>query len=43
MERAKEHSKLLSEVGLDFENLVGKNLLNYERVENEASVGLGLS
>ncbi|KAM0245628.1 hypothetical protein ACHAP5_005278 [Fusarium lateritium] len=43
MERAKEHSKFLSEVGLDFENLVGKDLLNFEPVEQEASVGLGLS
>ncbi|CAF3470002.1 exocyst complex component exo84 [Fusarium graminearum] len=43
MERAKEHSKLLSEVGLDFENLVGKNLMIYEPIDQGPSVGLGLS
>jgi hypothetical protein len=43
MERAKEHSKLLSEVGLDFENLVGKNLTIYEPIDQGPSVGLGLS
>ncbi|KAM0342842.1 hypothetical protein ACHAPU_009206 [Fusarium lateritium] len=42
LERAKEHVKFLSEVGLDFENLVGKDL-NYEPVEQPASIGLGLS
>ncbi|KAF4472077.1 Exocyst complex component EXO84 [Fusarium albosuccineum] len=45
MERAKEHAKKLSEVGLDFVNLVGRNLQSSEPVEQEATaaVGLGLS
>ncbi|KAH7145781.1 Cullin repeat-like-containing domain protein [Dactylonectria estremocensis] len=42
MERAKEHAKKLSEVGLDFMNLVGRDLVHVPE-KREAPVGLGLS
>ncbi|KAL2691886.1 exocyst complex component exo84 [[Neocosmospora] mangrovei] len=43
MDRAKEHAKKLSEVGLDFVNLVGRDLQSSGPVEEEAPIGLGLS
>lgn len=43
MDRAREHAKKLSEVGLDFVNLVGRNLQSSGPVEEEAPIGLGLS
>ncbi|UPK97658.1 hypothetical protein LCI18_008593 [Fusarium solani-melongenae] len=43
MDRAKEHAKKLSEVGLDFVNLVGRDLQSGGPVEEEAPIGLGLS
>lgn len=46
MDRAKEHSKMLSEVGLDFRNLVGQKVKakssESSGVQNKP-VGLGLS
>lgn len=41
IDRAKEHGKMMSEVGLDFRNLVGENLKPY--VTGTTAVGLGLS
>jgi exocyst complex component 8 len=41
MNQAKDHAKMLSEVGLDFKSLVGRNLDNSQRPIS--SVGLGLS
>ena len=41
MSRAKEHAKMLSEVGLDFKNLVGKNITTV--LDGAAPIGLGLS
>jgi exocyst complex component 8 len=41
MNQAKDHAKMLSEVGLDFKNLVGHNLDSTQ--SQESSVGLGLS
>ena len=55
MKRAKEHANMLSEVGLDFRNLVGQNMTatplaqaggnsdGKGQKEETASVGLGLS
>jgi hypothetical protein len=43
MDRAKEHAKKLSEVGLDFVNLVGRDLQSSGPVKEEAPIGLGLS
>lgn len=48
MDRAKEHSKMLSEVGLDFRNLVGQKVKATAPERNGAPhklalVGLGLS
>lgn len=44
MDRAKEHAKKLSEVGLDFMNLVGRDLVEVPAAEKESPpVGLGLS
>ncbi|KAM5348272.1 hypothetical protein ACJ41O_008096 [Fusarium nematophilum] len=43
MERAKEHARKLSEVGLDFMNLVGRNLQSSGPSPQETAVGLGLS
>jgi len=40
MNQAKDHAKMLSEVGLDFKNLVGRNLDSTK--PQESSVGLGL-
>jgi exocyst complex component 8 len=42
MERAKEHGKMLAEVGLDFKNLVGRDLESGS-VGTNSPVGLGLS
>jgi hypothetical protein len=44
MDRAKSHAKMLSDVGLDFRNLVGQKVKNTEQVTVAASgpVGLGL-
>lgn len=42
MNRAKEHAKMLSEVGLDFRNLVGNNISSANGT-GESPVGLGLS
>ena len=41
MDQAKDHAKMLSEVGLDFRNLVGRNV-STNGVAN-GPVGLGLS
>ncbi len=41
MNQAKDHAKMLSEVGLDFNNHVGRNLDNTQT--EGSSVGLGLS
>ncbi|KAB5523862.1 exocyst complex component EXO84 [Coniochaeta sp. 2T2.1] len=46
MNRAKEHAKMLSEVGLDFRNLVGKKVKGKESngvPDKPAGIGLGLS
>ncbi|KAH7328110.1 exocyst complex component EXO84 [Stachybotrys elegans] len=46
MDRAKTHAKLLSDVGLDFTNLVGKDIeeeANSFRQETQPRVGLGLA
>ena len=40
MNRAKEHEKMLSEVGLDFRNLVGRDM--GAPSANDGPVGLGL-
>lgn len=42
MNQAKDHAKMLSEVGLDFRNLVGQDM-NVPAVSNGSPVGLGLS
>lgn len=42
MNRAQEHAKMLSEVGLDFRNLVGKDVRR-ENAAGDTPVGLGLS
>jgi len=42
MSRAKEHAKMLSEVGMDFRNLVGQTIKTQSEAAN-APVGLGLS
>ncbi|KAJ4421197.1 exocyst complex component exo84 [Neurospora sp. IMI 360204] len=41
--RAKEHASMLSDVGLDFRNLVGRNVGTSATVSGGAPVGLGLS
>ena len=41
MNQAKEHAKMLSEVGLDFKNLIGRNV--GDPPSTGAGVGLGLS
>lgn len=41
LERSKEHAKVLNEVGLDFMNLVGKDLVVRDVVVE--GVGLGLA
>ncbi|KAI5463259.1 Cullin repeat-like-containing domain protein [Mariannaea sp. PMI_226] len=43
MERAKEHAKKLSDVGLDFMNLVGRDLVEAPVKKESPPVGLGLS
>lgn len=44
MDRAREHALLLSEVGLDFRNLVGQNVRTAaENGSPDVPVGLGLS
>jgi exocyst complex component 8 len=43
MDRAKEHAKMLSEVGLDFRNLVGKDVKKSNGTGDVPVVGLGLS
>lgn len=42
MDRAKEHAKLLSEVGLDFMNLVGRNVEGAS-TGSPSGVGLGVA
>lgn len=42
IERAKEHAKMLSEVGLDFTNLVGRDM-DGRPIDSQDTVGLGLS
>jgi hypothetical protein len=41
MQQAKDHAKMLSEVGLDFTSLIGRELIPTER--NPGPVGLGLA
>ena len=41
--RAKEHATMLSEVGLDFRNMVGRNVGSSATVSEGVAVGLGLS
>jgi hypothetical protein len=41
MNRAKEHADMMSEVGLDFTELVGKGI-NLSKADDESPVGLGL-
>jgi exocyst complex component 8 len=43
MERAKEHAQMLSEVGLDFRNLVGQEPQAVNGNVTNEPVGLGLS
>ncbi|KAK4187105.1 putative exocyst complex component EXO84 [Podospora australis] len=43
VERAKEHASMLSEVGLDFRNLVGQNVVKTSADKSNGPVGLGLS
>lgn len=42
MDRAKEHARMLSQVGLDFTNLVGRDIQE-RSVEGPSAIGLGLS
>ena len=42
MERAKEHAQMLSEVGLDFTNLVGRDMVGGS-MNGQETVGLGRS
>jgi hypothetical protein len=41
MDRATGHAKMLSEVGLDFQNLVGPDVK--EPIDRSSPIGLGLS
>ena len=41
MTRAKEHAEMMSEVGLDFKELVGKGI-SMSNTDDEGLVGLGL-
>lgn len=41
MDQAKEHAKTLSEVGLDFKNLIGRDITS-EAAPKDSNVGLGL-
>lgn len=44
MDRAKAHARLLSEVGLDFTNMVGKEVEeDGMRLEGQGQIGLGLA
>ncbi len=43
MDRAKAHSKMLSEVGSDFRNLVGSNVSTAAALNGSQPIGLGLS
>lgn len=43
METAREHADMLSEVGLDFRNLVGRSVQTAADGSSSAPVGLGLS
>ena len=43
MDRAKEHAKMLSEVGLDFRTLIGKNVTVPTNGASTSPIGLGLS
>ena len=43
MDTAKEHASMLSEVGLDFRNLVGQNVRATAEGSANGPVGLGLS
>lgn len=43
MDRAREHANMLSEVGLDFRNLVGQNVGAGADGSSNGPVGLGLS
>lgn len=44
MDRAKEHSQMLSEVGLDFSSLVGRSVKTSKTgSESQGPIGLGLS
>ncbi len=42
MERAREHAMLLSEVGLDFKDLIGKGIDTGGQARNGVPMGLGL-
>ena len=41
MNRAKEHAEMMSDVGLDFKELVGKGV-NLSKKDVEEPIGLGL-
>lgn len=43
LDRAQEHARMLSEVGLDFGNLVGQNVRAGADGSGNDAVGLGLS
>ncbi|KAK0722079.1 Cullin repeat-like-containing domain protein [Lasiosphaeria miniovina] len=43
MNRAKEHAQMLSDVGIDFRNLVGQNVQKTAATADASPVGLGLS
>ncbi len=43
MDRAKEHSKMLADVGLDFKNLVGNTVDTTSTLNGGQPIGLGLS
>ena len=43
MDRAKEHARLLSDVGLDFTNLVGRDLDNASVPSSQGPIGLGVA
>ena len=43
MDQAKDHAKMLSEVGLDFRNLVGQDMHPSAESNGGGPVGLGLS
>ncbi|KAI9876461.1 MAG: exocyst complex component exo84 [Pleopsidium flavum] len=42
MERAREHAMLLAEVGLDFKDLIGKDIHSGSQVRNGVSMGIGM-